>query len=160
MKNRLSIVITLAILLSGSSMAALDSILEQLAKFEISATNSNIGDRSGTCSHLDALIANNKAMPEAWLPQPCCEHEDRLKKAVGIINKQDLRDYLSQFEDCEDVADKLFILKDHEYYHDILFHTVMGLRRNCSTNGVGIPYPSIDKDVRELQLDEGSFKKQ
>ncbi|MDP0590246.1 MAG: ankyrin repeat domain-containing protein [Candidatus Endonucleobacter bathymodioli] len=151
MKNTLSIIITLSILLSGSSMAALDSILEQRAKLEISATNSNIGNRSGTCSHLDALIANNKAIPEAWLPQPCCEHEDRLKKEMGIINKQDLKDYLSQFEDCEDVADKLFILKDHEYYHYILFQTVMGLRRHCSTNELGISYHSIDKDAEGLQ---------
>ncbi|MDP0588848.1 MAG: hypothetical protein QS748_06515 [Candidatus Endonucleobacter bathymodioli] len=134
MKNRWSIIIALATLLSGSSMASLDSILEQFAKLEIFDTNSNLEDRSSTCSHLDALIANNKAMPESWLPQPCCEQEAQLKNTIAMLDEPNLRNYLSQFKDYGELADKLLILKDHEYYHYIFFQTVMGLRRDYSTN--------------------------
>ncbi|MDP0588844.1 MAG: hypothetical protein QS748_06490 [Candidatus Endonucleobacter bathymodioli] len=120
MKNSLSIIITLAILLSGSSKASLDRMLEKLAKHESSDMNINPGDRSSMCRHLDALIANNKAMPEAWVPEPCCEQEALLKETMEMLDDHDLRYYLSQFEDCGEVAGKLLILKDHEFYHYIL----------------------------------------
>ncbi|MDP0588851.1 MAG: ankyrin repeat domain-containing protein [Candidatus Endonucleobacter bathymodioli] len=152
MKNTLSIMITLAILLSSSSMATLDSILDQFAKLEISYINSNLGDHSSMCSNLDALIANNSSMPEAWLPQSCCDDEVKLKKIIEMIREHDLSDCLSQLEDCGEVVDKLLLLKDHEYYHYILFQTVMGLRSHCSTDEFGVSCHFSDKYAGGSQI--------
>ncbi|MDP0590238.1 MAG: hypothetical protein QS748_14035 [Candidatus Endonucleobacter bathymodioli] len=69
MKNSLSILITLAILLSGSSMASLDEILGQFSNLESYDEENNLCAFLSICSHLDEIIANNNAMPEAWVSQ-------------------------------------------------------------------------------------------
>ena len=152
MRNTLSIIITLAILLSGSSMASLDEMSEKFSKLERYDGRNNMCCFLSTRIHLDEIIVNNKSIPESSLPLLSYEDKSQLRKTVETISEQDLRYYLSQFEDCCEVAEKLLILKDHEYYHYILLHTVMGLRYHCSTDEFGISHHFIDKDAGELKV--------
>ncbi|MDP0588852.1 MAG: ShET2/EspL2 family type III secretion system effector toxin [Candidatus Endonucleobacter bathymodioli] len=149
-----SIIIALAMLLSGVSMASLDVIFETVAEFGLYDKENDFCGFVNACSYLDEVTVNNIVMPEAWLSRLSYEQEDQLKKAIEMIDEQNVRDYLSQFDDCGEVADKLFILKDHEYYHYILLHIIMGIRHPCSTEEFGILQPFIDKNAGELKACE------
>jgi len=132
-------------------MASLDEMSEKFSKLERYDGRNNICCFLSTRIHLDEIIVNNKSIPESSLPILSYEHESQLRKTVETISERDLRYYLSQFEDCCEVAEKLLILKDHKYYHYILLHTVMGLRYHCSTDEFGISHHFIAKNAGELK---------
>ncbi|MDP0590239.1 MAG: hypothetical protein QS748_14040 [Candidatus Endonucleobacter bathymodioli] len=75
------------------------------------------------------------------------KNESQLKNILEMISEQELRDCLSQLKDDGQVEAKLFILKDHEYYHCILLQTVIGIRRHYSTKEYGTPHSFTDKYV-------------
>ncbi|MDP0561384.1 MAG: hypothetical protein QS721_03225 [Candidatus Endonucleobacter sp. (ex Gigantidas childressi)] len=169
-KNTLLFVVILAIPVSGSGMPSLVSIAEQFAELEIEEQDSACSqllnfiyyntlfcldkqdpcDLSTTCSNLDMLITNNKAMPKTWLLQPSHQNENQFKKNIKAIDDQELRAWLSQFESDKQVTDKLFSLQDHEYFHYILFYSVIELMSHASIESDGMPRSFIEKDTTKL----------
>ncbi|MDP0588850.1 MAG: hypothetical protein QS748_06525 [Candidatus Endonucleobacter bathymodioli] len=154
MENSLAILITLSILISGSSMASLDEMFGKFSEIKSYNEESNLCDYFSIYSHLDEIIVNNKAMPKDWLSRLSYEHNSQLKQIVEMMGEQELRDYLCQFNGDGQVVGKLLNLKNHEDYHYILFYAVMGLRCNYSISECDMPCSVIDKDVIELRVCE------
>ncbi|MDP0562488.1 MAG: ankyrin repeat domain-containing protein [Candidatus Endonucleobacter sp. (ex Gigantidas childressi)] len=178
MKN---ILLFITILLSSSSMACLNCIIEQFAELKIDKDSGAFSQLltivdcnchypslnaqalcsipEETRSELDELITDNAAMPKAYLSQisplspispisPQMEYQ--FKKHIEAIDDQELRSWLCNCNGCEQIANKLFLLKDYSYFHYILCHTIIKLRHQCPTNNCVIPCDSLDENAATL----------
>ncbi|MDP0562229.1 MAG: ankyrin repeat domain-containing protein [Candidatus Endonucleobacter sp. (ex Gigantidas childressi)] len=170
MKKLRLLIVTLGILVSGSSISSLGAIVEQIANFEvdeqrgvlselISLARSNTDpclNNYGPCdlpkldSLLDDIISNKSSIPESWLPQLSQQQDAKLKTNIETIDEQEFRDLLNNTLENQKVADKIFGLRDHVNFHYILCYTVIELLRPCSTESSDAERDLFDEDAIEL----------
>ncbi|MDP0562938.1 MAG: ankyrin repeat domain-containing protein [Candidatus Endonucleobacter sp. (ex Gigantidas childressi)] len=170
MKKLRLFIVTLGILVSGSSISSLGVIVEQIANFEvdeqrgvlselISLARSNTDpclNNHGPCDLpkldilLDDIISNKSSIPESWLPQLSQQQDANLKTNIETIDEQELRYLLNNTLENQKVADKIFGLRDHVNFHYILCYTVIELLRPRPTESSNAERDLFDEDAIEL----------